>query len=87
MNQYGSKGAGGPEHVPPGWTDWQGLVGNSRYYNYTLSNNGVPEVHKDNYANDYLTDVVKNKTLNFIKQKTKLLILSVCCFFGFLYYL
>ena len=68
LNQYGSPKAGGPQHVPPGWTDWQGLVGNSRYYNYTVSNNGVPEVHGDSYADDYLTDVVSNKTAAFIEK-------------------
>ncbi|KXJ04436.1 N-acetylglucosamine-6-sulfatase, partial [Exaiptasia diaphana] len=40
LNQYGKKEAGGPQHVPPGWDNWYGLVGNSRYYNYTLSVNG-----------------------------------------------
>jgi len=31
LNQYGFKATGGPEHVPVGWDDWNGLVGNSRY--------------------------------------------------------
>ena len=30
LNQYGRAEAGGPEHVPPGWDFWAGLVGNSR---------------------------------------------------------
>ena len=47
------------EHVPRGWDNWQGLVGNSVYYNYTLSNNGVAEMHGDDYHVDYLTDLVK----------------------------
>lgn len=33
-------------------------VGNSQYYNYTLSVNGKAEVHKDNYEKDYLTDLI-----------------------------
>eukprot|EP01046_Picozoa_sp_COSAG06_P024638 COSAG06_NODE_2020_length_7835_cov_3.118795_9_plen_90_part_00 len=35
----------GVAHVPPGWTEWLGLRGNSVYYDYTLSNNGKPEKH------------------------------------------
>ena len=31
--------------VPPGWDDWHGLQGNSRYYNGTISDNGTPSVH------------------------------------------
>ena len=30
-----------------------------RYYNYTLSNNGKEEYHKNNYTTDYLTDVIR----------------------------
>lgn len=33
-------------------------VGNSQYYNYTLSVNGKPEPHGDNYEKDYLTDLI-----------------------------
>lgn len=58
LNQYGTKKAGGPEHIPPGWDAWYGLVGNSRYYNYTLSINGVPQQHHADYKEDYLTDVL-----------------------------
>jgi N-acetylglucosamine-6-sulfatase len=53
-------------HVPPGWTNWQGLKGNSVYYNYSLSNNGVPEHHGTDYATDYLPNVIRNKTLDFL---------------------
>ncbi len=55
-----------PQHVPPGWDEWNGLAGNSKYYNYTLSHNGVSEVHGDNYHDDYLVDLVKNRTVDFI---------------------
>ncbi|KOB57469.1 Sulfatase, partial [Operophtera brumata] len=54
LNQYGVKEAGGPSKVPPGWTEWHGLVGNSVYYDYTISNNGVPT----RSTNEYLTDVI-----------------------------
>jgi N-acetylglucosamine-6-sulfatase len=65
LNDYGAPAEGGTAHVPPGWSDWHGLVGNSIYYNYTLSNNGVPEVHGGAPA-DYLPTVVRERGLGFI---------------------
>jgi N-acetylglucosamine-6-sulfatase len=67
LNNYG--GPGEPlSHVPPGWTDWQGLRGNSIYYNYQISNNGVPESHGADYATDYLPTLVYNRSLDFIDK-------------------
>lgn len=66
LNDYGDPAAGGTAHVPPGWTNWHGLVGNSVYYNYALSNNGVTERHGSDYAADYLPNVVLNRTLAFL---------------------
>lgn len=66
LNQYGKDKAGGVKHVPPGWDEWHGLVGNSRYYNYTLSVNGEEEVHGDTYEEDYLTDVIGRKAKDFL---------------------
>ena len=68
LNDYGNAAVGGVQHVPPGWTNWQGLVGNSRYYDYTLSNNGAAEVHGGDYATDYLPDLILNRTLDFLSQ-------------------
>ena len=45
LNDYGGPGVGGTAHIPPGWRHWQGLVGNSAYYNFTMSNNGTREPH------------------------------------------
>uniref|UniRef100_A0A3Q1HC38 N-acetylglucosamine-6-sulfatase n=1 Tax=Anabas testudineus TaxID=64144 RepID=A0A3Q1HC38_ANATE len=58
LNQYGKKEAGDVGHVPPGWDQWFALVGNSQYYNYTLSANGKEEKHGDSYETDYLTDLI-----------------------------
>ena len=69
LNDYGDAAAGGAAHVPPGWDNWQGLLGNSRYYGYTLSNNGVAEPHGSDYAADYLPSVVLNRTLAFLDAR------------------
>lgn len=67
----GEKDAGGVEHVPPGWDMWAGLVGNSRYFNYQLSVNGQAEKHGDEYATDYLPNVILNKTLAFLSESAE----------------
>ena len=66
LNLYGDPAVGGTAHVPPGWNNWHGLVGNSVYYNYALSNNGVTERHGGSYAADYLPNVILNRTLDFL---------------------
>lgn len=43
--------------MPPGYTEWYGLQGNSKYYNYTLNENGNLTQYGDN-DDDYLTDVL-----------------------------
>lgn len=47
-------------NVPPGYTDWYGLYGNSRYYNYTLNENGVLKLFSDQ-EQEYLTDVLVSR--------------------------
>ncbi|XP_068132850.1 N-acetylglucosamine-6-sulfatase [Hyperolius riggenbachi] len=70
LNQYGSEDAGGISHVPPGWSFWFGLEKNSKYYNYTLSDNGRAKSYGQNYSVDYLTDVLANFSLNFLSYKS-----------------
>jgi len=60
LNQY--KNA---SHVPPGWDSWYGLLGNSRYFNYSLSENGKKVRYKDDESH-YLTNVIKRNLLKFI---------------------
>lgn len=61
-NTYGNFGP----QPRPGWDQWQGLYGNSRYYNFQLSNNGTVERHGAVYPDDYLPLIVKNRTLAWI---------------------
>lgn len=53
--------------VPPGWDEFHGLIGNSKYYNYSLNENG----HIRAYGNDYLTDVISEKAITFLKSSNK----------------
>nr|XP_020443069.1 N-acetylglucosamine-6-sulfatase-like [Monopterus albus] len=70
LNQYGEKEAGDVAHVPPGWDQWYALVGNSQYYNYTLSVNGKEEKHSDSYEKDYLTNLIVNRSLRFLDDRS-----------------
>ncbi|MED6236862.1 hypothetical protein ATANTOWER_015315, partial [Ataeniobius toweri] len=70
LNQYGHSEAGGVEHVPPGWSYWVALEKNSKYYNYTLSVNGKAQKHGADYSKDYLTDLLANRSLEFLQYKS-----------------
>ncbi|XP_078050713.1 N-acetylglucosamine-6-sulfatase [Augochlora pura] len=68
LNKYGNKNVGGANHVPIGWDSWFGLIGNSKYYNYSISINGT--VQKFNSTQlDYLTDVISEVAVNFIETR------------------
>ncbi|CAD6239730.1 GSCOCG00012563001-RA-CDS, partial [Cotesia congregata] len=67
LNEYGTESAGGPSHVPSGWDWWAGLLGNSKYYNYTLSINGTAKFYSDK-TEDYLTDVIAEMAVDFIRS-------------------
>uniref|UniRef100_A0A182NN85 Sulfatase N-terminal domain-containing protein n=1 Tax=Anopheles dirus TaxID=7168 RepID=A0A182NN85_9DIPT len=58
LNEYFS------EVVPPGWSQWFGLHGNSLYYNFTVTENGKATRYTDAYFTDYLTA----KSLDFLNN-------------------
>ncbi|KAL7742634.1 hypothetical protein ACLKA6_002002 [Drosophila palustris] len=58
LNQF--KGA----EVPPGWHEFHGLHGNSRYYNYTLREN----TQNVSYTDTYLTDLLSDRAAAFIRS-------------------
>lgn len=62
LNQYYS------DQVPVGFNQFFGLHGNSKYYNYTLNENGVLVKYSDS-PDDYLTNVIRNRSLDFLKSR------------------
>ncbi|XP_038052020.1 extracellular sulfatase Sulf-1-like isoform X2 [Patiria miniata] len=58
-------------YVPPGWTEWVGLLQNSKYYNYTLSRNGQLYEHGFNYYRDYLPDLIANDSVAFFRMSKR----------------
>ncbi|GAB5363917.1 hypothetical protein AAMO2058_000924500 [Amorphochlora amoebiformis] len=71
LNNTGSEENPGIQYVPPGWSQWYALKGNSRYFNYTISNNGQPEYHGNSYDDDYLTDILTRRALDFLDDASE----------------
>jgi N-acetylglucosamine-6-sulfatase len=82
LNMYGyrnTKGSDTPA-IPDGWDHWWGLVGNSKYYNYTLiqgtgtgsernQTETIQRVHYgDSYPQDYLPNVMNRRVLQWISE-------------------
>jgi arylsulfatase A-like enzyme len=58
-----------PTYVPPGWSDWQVVGEGYREFNYTLNDNGTLEFY-GNQPDDYLTDVLARKGVQFVDRST-----------------
>ena len=58
-----------PGYVPPGWNDWQALIGNSTYqvYGYWINDNTTLIQHGSNES-DYQTDVLARRAADFIAE-------------------
>lgn len=58
------------KYIPPGWSEWFGLQGNSKYYNYSVSNNGTREDHGNDYETDYFPLVLLRRAQKFLSEHT-----------------
>jgi N-acetylglucosamine-6-sulfatase len=71
LNRYPSDGS--PTYIPQGWDEWQAIFsdrGSDAYYNYSVSANGSIE-HYGTATTDYITDVILNKSLDFLQRAEK----------------
>jgi len=71
LNTYGT-GDPPPSHVPPGWSEWFALVGNSKYWNYSVSDEGVVTSYGAvTGSGDYFTDAVARRAARFIRTASE----------------
>jgi N-acetylglucosamine-6-sulfatase len=71
LNNYALANSGVTvKHIPTGWDRWYTLVGNSKFYHYSVSNQGVEEKHGSNYTQDYFTDRICDQAVKFIKDSS-----------------
>ncbi len=59
-------------YVPPGWDEWYSPIGNGGYanFNYTMNENGRL-VRYGRSPEDYLTDVLSRKAVDFIRRTAR----------------
>lgn len=60
-----------PTEIPPGWNQWYGLLDPTTYsaYNYKINQNGTVVTYGTGSAN-YQTDVLKQKALSFLQNRS-----------------
>lgn len=62
----------GRNYVPPGWTEWRSFIyqkeQSNLYYDYIMNENG-PLVQYGSAPEDYSTDVIREKSINFINNR------------------
>ena len=69
LNEYGTRNK---TEIPPGWTEWHGLVDPStyRYYGYTMNENGVLHTYCARpEPSCYQTDVLREKADTVIRER------------------
>jgi arylsulfatase A-like enzyme len=57
-------------YVPPGWFEWASIFsnrGSDAYFDYTM-NDGGTLVNRGHNASDYITDVISNRTIDFLRH-------------------
>lgn len=62
------------EKIPPGWSHWYGLQGNSKYFQYTLNENGKLKKYDDEYLTDVLVMFILRWWVDWIKLSSQFLL-------------
>lgn len=59
-------------YIPPGWSEWYGLIDPTTYkvYNYKINENGIVHNYGD-AETDYQTDVLAEKAIGFIQDASE----------------
>ena len=57
--------------MPVGYDEFYGLHGNSKYYNYSITANGIIEKHGDDPDEDYYPNVIRKQAKEFLSKQTK----------------
>ncbi len=64
LNEYPGED---PTHVPPGWDEWYGKLGEQKLYDYRINENGE-EVSYGSETEDFATDVLSGQVTEFVSR-------------------